>query len=86
MHPRVPREMADAVTMPLSMILEKAWMSGEDPSDWKKDNVTFIFKKARKRGPRNYRPVSLTSLPGKITEQLYGAADTPEERDAVLRD
>jgi len=44
--------------------------TGEVPEDWRVANVTPIFKKGGKGNPGNYRPVSLTSVPGKIMESL----------------
>ncbi|TRZ10871.1 hypothetical protein HGM15179_016234 [Zosterops borbonicus] len=38
--------------------------------DWKKANVTLVFKRGKKEDPGNYQPVSLTTIPGKVTEHL----------------
>lgn len=44
-HPRVMREMADMVAELLAIVFEKLWLPGKVPSDWKKRNVTPVFKR-----------------------------------------
>ena len=40
------------------------------PSEWKKGNVVPIHKKDDKQNVKNYRPVSLLPICGKIFERL----------------
>ncbi|KAK4826301.1 hypothetical protein QYF61_007148 [Mycteria americana] len=75
-HLRVLKELAEVLTKPLSIIYQQSWLTGEVPADWRLANVAPIFKKGRKEDPGNYRPVSLTSVPGKLMEQIILSAIT----------
>uniref|UniRef100_A0A8U8BM73 Uncharacterized protein n=1 Tax=Geospiza parvula TaxID=87175 RepID=A0A8U8BM73_GEOPR len=80
-HPRVMRELANELAKPLSIIYQQSWFTGEVPDDWKLANVIAIHKKGAKEDPGNYRPVSLTSVPGKIMEQFILSAITKNLQD-----
>ncbi|KFV66168.1 RNA-directed DNA polymerase from mobile element jockey, partial [Dryobates pubescens] len=77
-HPRVLRELADELA---KLIFQQSWLSGEVPDDWKLANVMPIHKKGQKDDPGNYRPVSLTTVPEKILEQVILSAITRHLQD-----
>ncbi|KFO83776.1 RNA-directed DNA polymerase from mobile element jockey, partial [Buceros rhinoceros silvestris] len=70
MHPQVLRELVDVILRPLFILFERSWRTGDVPKDWRNASVTPVIKKGKKEDPRNYRPLSLTSIPGKVMEQL----------------
>ncbi|GAB0179576.1 mitochondrial enolase superfamily member 1 [Grus japonensis] len=64
----------------------RSWRTGQVPEDWKKASVTLVFKKGKKEDPGNYRPVSLTSIPEKVMEQLIlKVISKPVEEKKVIR-
>ena len=62
--------MVHEVSTPLGIVFTKSMGSGVVPEDWRKANVTAIYKKGQKSSPSNYRPISLTSVPGKVMERI----------------
>ena len=70
MHPHLLKETADTIKAPLCLIFRDTLQSEQIPDDWRKANVTPIFKKGDRNDPANYRPVSLTSQVCKIMESI----------------
>jgi len=59
-------ELAEELAKLVSIIYQLSWLIGEVPDDWRVTSVTPIYRNNQKEDPGNYRPVSLTSVPGKI--------------------
>jgi hypothetical protein len=64
------KNLEDSVLEPLLLIFKQSIREWKVPTEWKMATVTPIYKKGTKCGPRNYKPVSLTSVPCKILESL----------------
>ena len=54
----------------LAHIFSQSLETGSVPSDCKHAYVTPIFKKGTKSDPRNYQPISLTSIVCKTMEHI----------------
>ena len=74
LHPRMLRVLADVVPKTLSIILQQSWLTRDVLVDWRLGKVMPIFRKGQKDDPGSYRPVSLTSVPGKVMEQIISGA------------
>ena len=59
-----------SICIPLRKTLDECLSTGTFPLEWKKDNVVPIFKKGDKKIYKNYRPISLLPIFGKILERL----------------
>ena len=60
---------ADAIAPVLTYMFRQSLDTGELPTDWKKANITPLFKKGASSDPAN-RPVSLTSVCCKLLEHI----------------
>ncbi|GAB0206497.1 cAMP-dependent protein kinase inhibitor alpha [Grus japonensis] len=75
-YPRIPKELADVIMGPLSIIFQQSWESGEVPVDWKPANAVPIFKKG------------IECMLSKFADdiKLGGAVDSLKGREALQRD
>ena len=60
----------ETVVLPLKIIFSNILNSAVFPDMWKLANVTPIYKKEDKQLVKNYRPISLLPICGKIFEKL----------------
>ena len=54
----------------LGLIFQSCFENGKFPSEWKKANVVPTYKKNDKQLVKNYCPISLVPICGKIFERL----------------
>ena len=59
----------ESIAYPLKIIFETALKFGIYPDKWKKANVVPVHKKESKNILKNYRPISLLPVCGKIFEK-----------------
>jgi hypothetical protein len=61
---------AKQIAKPLCRLFNLSYQKGIVPADWRNANISPVHKKGPKSDPKNYRPVSLTSIICKIMEKL----------------
>ena len=67
-HPRVLSKVRVEIAEASVIIFQSSLDTGVVPEDWRIVNITPLFKKGCKDKSSNYRPVSLTSVVGKLLE------------------
>ena len=66
----VLKNCAETIAPAIKDIFQLSLDTGTLPNDWKKANISCVFKKGDKHSASNYRPVSLTSVCCKLLEHI----------------
>lgn len=66
----VLKECREQLTDPVWELVNSSIKEGKVPQEWKRANIIPLFKGGKSTEPLNYRPVSLTSVMGKICESV----------------
>ncbi|KAF2349915.1 Reverse transcriptase domain [Trinorchestia longiramus] len=82
--PRILKETAEVISEPLTNIFNRFLETGIVLDDWKRINITPIFKKGNKQIPNNHRPISLTSVISETIERLLKVRITKHFNDQNL--
>ena len=67
---KVLKKTASELAPVFASIFQQSYDTGTLPTTWKDANVTPIYKSGPRSDPKNYRPVSLTSLCSKVMEHI----------------
>ena len=74
LHPRLIAELAEILSEPLTILLNSSLQSGKIPKDWKRANISAVFKKGSRNIAGNYRPISLTCILCRVMESFIKEA------------
>ena len=69
-HPKLLKECAAPLAYPLFLVFARSLESSNLPTDWKHALVAPMYKACARFNPLNYRPLSLTSVCGKVFERI----------------
>ena len=69
-HPQVLKEAAKELAYPLSIIFNKSLSTASVPQSWKNGNVSAIHKSEDRHDPKNYRPITITSILCRLLEKI----------------
>ena len=61
---------SQSLTLPLKIIVEHSIKKGKFPEIWKKTNAVPVYKREDKMLVKNYRPISLLPIFGKMFERV----------------
>ncbi|BHF83233.1 hypothetical protein SprV_0802637500 [Sparganum proliferum] len=68
--PKLLKELASELSVPLSMIFQTSFDTGTLPIDWKLAHITPLYKGGSRASTTNCRPISLTCILCKVMERI----------------
>ena len=68
--PFVLKKIAQHICLPLYIIFSNSLATRCVPDNWKRGHVVPIYKKGCRKQASNYRPITLTSIVGKLLESI----------------
>ncbi|BHF62307.1 hypothetical protein SprV_0200528900 [Sparganum proliferum] len=68
--PKLLKELASELSVPLLMLFQTSFDTGTLPIDWKLAHITPLYKGGSRASTTNYRPISLTCILCKVMERI----------------